>query len=94
MVSYFVYIMTNANNTVLYTGMTNNLARRIQEHKNGEGSSFTKRYQVSKLVFYERFDRPVDAIAAEKRLKAGSRGKKVARVECQNPVWRDLTEDL
>lgn len=92
--STFVYIMTNANHTVLYTGMTNNLARRVAEHRSGEGSAFTKRYQVKKLVFCEPFDRPVDAIAAEKRIKAGSRKKKIALIEEQNPFWRDLSEDF
>jgi putative endonuclease len=92
--SCFVYIMTNANNTVLYAGVTNNLLRRMHEHKTGEGSGFTKRYQITKLVFCERFDLPEDAIAAEKRIKAGSRAKKVALIEGQNPSWRDLAEDL
>ncbi len=92
--SYFVYIMTNANNTVLYTGMTNSLSRRTHEHRAGEGSGFTARYRVTKLVFCERFDRPEEAIAAEKRIKAGSRAKKVALIEGQNPSWRDLAEDL
>ena len=92
--STFVYIMTNTNHTVLYTGVTNNLAGRVQEHRTGEGSAFTKRYKINKLVFCDRFDRPVDAIAAEKRIKAGSRQKKIDLIEEQNPFWKDLTEDL
>jgi len=92
--SYFVYILTNTNHTVLYTGVTNNLSRRMHEHSNGEGSAFTKRYQALKLVFCEQFDQANDAIAAEKRIKAGSRQKKVALIEKQNPFWRDLGEDL
>ncbi len=92
--SYFVYILTNANRTVLYTGVTNNLSRRIHEHSNGEGSGFTKRHQARRLVFCEQFDQANDAIAAEKRIKAGSRKKKLALIETQNPFWRDLAEDL
>jgi putative endonuclease len=68
--------MTNTNNTVLYTGVTNDLERRVAEHKDKKSSSFTSKYSVTKLVFYERFDRINDAIAAEKRIKAGSRVKK------------------
>jgi putative endonuclease len=92
--SYFVYIQTNANHTALYTGVTNNLSRRVYEHREGQGSAFTKRYQVHKLVFCEQFDQPSDAIAAEKRIKAGTRQKKLALIEAQNPFWRDLAEDL
>jgi len=92
--SYFVYILANANHTVLYTGVTNDLNRRVHEHLNGKGSAFTKRYQAHKLVFCEQFDNPRDAIAAEKQIKAGSRAKKVASVEAQNPFWRDLMEDV
>ena len=92
--SYCAYILTNTNRTVLYTGVTNNLGRRIHEHSSGEGSGFTKRYQARRLVFCEQFDQANDAIAAEKRIKAGSRQKKVALIEKQNPFWRDLVEDL
>ena len=86
--------MTNANHTILYTGVTNNLMRRVHEHRDGKGSAFTKRYHVNTLVFCESFERPVDAIAAEKRIKAGSRKKKINLTETQNPFWRDLAEDL
>ena len=92
--SYFVYILTNTNHSVLYTGVTRDLRRRISEHSHGEGSAFTRRYSVGKLVFCERFDQCTDAIAAEKRIKSGSREKKVALIEKQNPFWRDLAEDL
>ena len=92
--SYWVYILTNVNHTVLYTGVTNNLGRRIHEHSNGQGSTFTKRYHAHKLVFRDQFDKPADAISAEKRIKAGSRQKKVALIEAQNPLWRDLAEDV
>jgi len=91
--SYFVYILTNANHTVLYTGVTNNLNRRVRERLNGQGSAFTKRYQVHKLIFCEQFNNPKDATAAEKRIKAGARARKVAMIEAQNPFWRDLMEE-
>ena len=92
--SHFVYIMTNANCTVLYTGMTNDLTRRVHEHRTGEGSTFAKRYKVTKLVFYARFDKPSDAIAAEKRIKSGSRARKVSLIEEQNPRWKDLANGM
>ncbi|MGA2070747.1 MAG: GIY-YIG nuclease family protein [Sedimentisphaerales bacterium] len=90
---YWVYIMTNANNTTLYTGVTNNLQRRVREHKNGIGSKFTSKYKITKLVFYESFTRIYDAIAAEKQVKAGSRAKKILLIESINPEWRDLYEN-
>ncbi len=92
MKSYYVYIMTNQNNTVIYTGVTNNLERRIAEHKDKKGSSFTSRYNVNKLVFSERFDRITDAIAAEKKIKSGSRAKKIKLIETMNPEWDDLCD--
>ncbi len=82
--------MTSTNNTVLYTGVTNDLDRRIAEHKNKKGSSFTSKYNVTKLVFCEQFDRICDAIAAEKKIKSGSRAKKVELIEDMNPDWQDL----
>ena len=87
---YWVYIMTNHNNTVLYTGVTNNLERRVAEHKDKRGSAFASKYNVTKLVFYERFDQIHDAIGTEKRIKSGSRAKKVKIIEAMNPDWRDL----
>jgi len=83
---------TNANETVLYTGVTNNLERRVYQHRTGEGSAFTKRHQVKKLAFYERFENMNDAIAAEKRIKAGSRANKIKLIEEQNPAWNDLAD--
>jgi len=85
--------MTNKNNTTLYTGVTNNLQRRVWEHKNGTGSKFTSKYKITKLVFYESFTRIYDAIAAEKQVKAGSRAKKTSLIESINPEWRDLYEN-
>lgn len=83
--------MTNKNKTVIYTGVTNDLQRRISEHKNTEGYSFTKRFKLTKLVFYESFSRIYDAIAAEKKIKAGSRAKKIELIERMNPYWKDLS---
>jgi len=91
---YCVYIMTNAHNTVLYTGVTNNLARRVYEHKNGLGSVFTKKYNVNKLVYYEIGNDVNAVIAREKQIKGGSRKKKVDLVNSLNPEWKDLYEEL
>ena len=82
--------MSNIKNTVLYTGVTNDLERRVAEHKDKKGSSFTSKYNVTKLVFYERFDRISDAIGAEKKIKCGSRAKKIKIIEAMNPKWQDL----
>ena len=89
--TYYVYIMTNQRNTVLYTGITHNLERRVQEHKNGEGGVFTSKYQVTKLVCYEETGRIDEAIAREKQIKGGSRKKKIELIEKTNPSWRDLS---
>ena len=88
--AYWVYILTNAGNAVLYTGVTGNLARRMTEHKSGIGFGFTGMYHVEKLVFAEAFDDPNEAIAAEKKIKAGSRKKKIALIESRNPEWVEL----
>jgi putative endonuclease len=87
---YWVYIMTDVGNTVLYTGVTNDLQRRGSEHRAGIGSAFTSKYKTHKLVFYERFVRITDALAAEKRIKAGSRARKIKLIEESNPEWKDL----
>ena len=91
---YFLYIMTNPNDTVLYTGVTNDLSRRIEEHREGKAGSFTSRYNLTKLVYYEAFEDPAGANAREKQIKAGSRRKKIALIERMNPEWRDLADDL
>ena len=90
----YVYILTNKNNSVLYTGVTNDLVRRVWEHKNGAGSSFTRQYSINKLVYYEHFDRMDTAILREKQIKAGSRKKKVALIEMENACWVDLYPEL
>jgi len=82
--------MTNKNHTVLYTGVTNNLLRRVLEHKSGKGSSFTKKYNIDKLVFFECGDDINVAIAREKQIKAGSRKKKVDLINSINKEWKDL----
>ena len=91
---YCVYIMTNAHNTVLYTGVTSNLARRVYEHKNGMGGVFTKKYNVQKLVYYEVGDNVHSAIEREKQIKGGSRKKKVDLINSMNPEWKDLYEEI
>lgn len=89
---YYVYFMTNQSNRVLYTGMTNNLSRRVHEHKNKRNPrSFTARYNCNKLVYYEVFSTPMEAILREKQLKAGNRKRKNALVDGMNPAWRDLS---
>ena len=91
--SHWVYIMTNSGNTVLYTGATNDLRRRVAQHKAGLGSKFTSRHRITKLVFYEEFGRITDAIAAEKRIKAGPRTRKIQLIGAVNPGWRDLAAE-
>ena len=88
--NYFVYILTNKNNTVLYTGVTNNLHRRIWQHKSKLLKGFTKRYNVTKLVYFEMYDDPESAISREKQLKAGSRKKKLELINSFNKEWKDL----
>ena len=91
---YFVYIMTNANNTVLYTGVTNNLYRRVLEHRSGKGGVFTSKYKVNKLIYCESGDDINAAILREKQIKGGSRQKKIDLVNSMNPEWKDLFEEF
>jgi putative endonuclease len=91
---YYVYIMTNSHHTVLYTGVTNDLARRVFEHKNGLGSAFVKKYNVHKLVYYQIGDDVHSTIAREKQIKAGSRKKKIDLINSLNPEWKDLYEEI
>ncbi len=90
---YCVYIMTNKYNTVLYTGVTNNLQRRVLEHQTGKGSKFTSSYKIKKLVFFEITNDVKAAIDREKQIKAGSRQKKIDLIEKMNPEWNDLFEE-
>ena len=91
---YCIYIMTNVHNTVLYTGVTNNLFRRITEHRSGKGSLFTAKYNLKKLVYYECGDNIEIAIFREKQIKAGSRQKKIDLINSINPDWKDLFEEF
>jgi putative endonuclease len=86
---FYVYIMTNEAKT-LYIGVTNDLARRVHEHKTGTVSGFTSRYKLNRLAWYDTFDRVVDAIAHEKRLKRWNRAWKLDLIETVNPGWEDL----
>ncbi len=83
--AYFVYMMTNRSRVVLYTGVTNSLERRISEHQNGEIKGFTKTYKIDRLVYFESFDDPRDAISREKKNKL---------VRTLNPKWEDLGKQL
>ena len=91
---YYIYILTNVTNKVMYIGVTNNLFRRIYEHKSGAVEGFTKKNHVHKLVYYEEFKEPSLAIKREKQLKSLLRIKKNELVDSQNPEWRDLAEEL
>ena len=90
--NYFVYIMTN-NSKTLYTGMTNNLLRRVYEHKYKLVEGFTKKYNITKLVFFEETNDVNEAIAFEKKIKGWKRVKKIALIESQNPKWLDISQD-
>ena len=92
--NYYLYIMTNQNNTVLYTGVTRELSKRISQHREKAVSGFTKRYNVKKLFYYEIFKDSYHAIAREKQIKGGSRQKKIELINKINPEWKDLAEDL
>jgi len=88
---FYIYIMTNTYNTVLYTGVTNDIVRRVNEHRNKvHPYAFTSIYNIHKLVYYECFDRITDAIKREKQIKGGSRAKKIFLIEKLNPRWKDL----
>ena len=87
---YFIYIMTTMTNTALYTGVTNDLQRRVLEHRSDKGSIFTKKYMLYKLVYYESGENISAALAREKQIKAGSRQKKIELIESINPRWEDL----
>ena len=87
---YYVYIITNKENKVLYTGVTNNLERRIYEHKNKIIKGFTSKYNVNKLVYFEETKDVNEAIAREKEIKGWRRSKKVALIESVNPAWNAI----
>ena len=82
--------MTNINNTVLYVGVTSNLDQRIRQHKAKELGGFTARYNISKVIYVERYNDIRDAISREKQIKSWSRQKKIDLIESVNPEWKDL----
>jgi len=92
--NYYVYILTNKMNTVLYTGITNNLERRIFEHKLKYFKGFTAKYNVNKLVYFEIYSDIYEAIQREKQIKNGSRQKKIDLIQSLNPRWKDLADDM
>ena len=89
-----IYILTNKNNNVLYTGVTSNILRRITEHKEKTVSGFTSKYNVTKLVYYEDYATMEEAIAREKQIKGGSRQKKIDLIKSKNPEWKDLYDEF
>lgn len=91
---YYVYILTNQRNTVLYTGVTSTLIVRSTQHKQKVVKSFSSKYNLDKLVYYEIHAHAYEAISREKQLKAGSRKKKISLITSMNPLWRDLYDDL
>lgn len=91
----YTYILTNKTHTVLYTGVTSNLPLRMERHRSGYyKNAFSHKYNVTELVYFEEFDNIVDAIAREKKMKAGSRQKKLDLINGLNPKWRDLSSDF
>ena len=92
MKQYFVYILTNKSRT-FYVGVTNNLERRMSEHKQKLIDGFTKKYNITLLVYYETFTDVREAIAREKQLKDWRREKKIALIESMNPTWQDLSAE-
>ncbi|MFA6350469.1 MAG: GIY-YIG nuclease family protein [Candidatus Omnitrophota bacterium] len=90
----FVYLMMNKTNTVIYTGVTSNLVKRVYEHRNKLIKGFTGKYNISKLVYYEVFDDLVNAISREKQIKSGSRKKKLDLILSVNPDFNDLYDKL
>jgi len=93
MKDYYVYIMTNKSKT-LYTGVSNDLTRRVYEHKHKLIEGFTKKYNIDKLVYFELFNNVNDAIRREKQIKGWLRKKKITLIESINPQWKDLSEGL
>lgn len=93
MKNYYVYFLVNKTNEVMYVGVTNNLERRLHEHKETIVKSFSSDYRTFKLVYYEIFDDPLNAITREKQIKKWRRSKKDFLVNTQNPEWLDLSEE-
>ena len=91
---YYVYIMGNKSDTVFYTGVTNDLLKRVTDHKEKKNEGFTKHYRISKLLYYEVCENVEGAILREKQIKAGSRQKKIDMIRSMNSGWNDLFEEL
>jgi len=92
--NYYVYIITNKRNGTLYVGITNNLERRVYEHKEGTVKGFSSKYKVNKLVYYEETENVISAISREKCLKRWNRKWKLRLIEKENPNWEDLANKL
>ena len=91
---YYVYILASDRNGTLYIGVTNNIFRRVNEHKNKDIKGFTEKYNIDKLVYYEKYEDINEAIIQEKRLKKWNRKWKLDLIEQSNPKWRDLSENF
>ena len=91
---YYVYILSSRRYGTLYIGITNSLAKRMEQHRTGKGSSFVRKYSVHRLVYVETFERPDEAIAREKQLKRWHRQWKINLIESENPQWVDLAVGL
>jgi putative endonuclease len=92
--NFWVYIITNRNNSVLYIGVTNDLTRRVWEHRTGVGAAFPSAYRCNKLIYCEHYTHVHDALARESQLKRWSRTKKVELINRMNPRWFDIAEDI
>jgi putative endonuclease len=94
MTKFYLYILASKRNGTLYIGMTNNLIKRVYEHKKNLVKGFTQKYNVHNLVYYEIFDKAYDAIIREKRMKKWKRQWKIALIEKENPCWEDLYDKI
>ena len=92
--SYYVYIIASRRDGAIYIGVTNDLVRRIYEHRSKAVAGFTSKYNITKLVWFEVYDDPVSAIAREKELKKWKRNWKIQLIEAENPDWKDLYESI
>ncbi len=90
---FFTYIMANERPT-LYTGMTNNLVKRVYQHKNGLAKGFTRKYHIHKLVYFESFKTPLEAIIREKQIKNMNRADKITLIQTKNPIFNDLYNEI
>ena len=91
---FYVYILSNKNKNVLYTGVTNNLEKRLYEHRNNLNQGFTSRYNVHELIYYEEYGDVRDAIHREKMIKKKPRQRKIALIKKMNPDWEDLSSSI